>query len=346
MTVNKALEVIQKFIDFTVTEYKLTDDSKNDAGEDIAHPLEDKVESDKLIALDFGIKDATLNTIPLTLLESNGSTATEFKKISTEEFVRLPITPVVGAELDIDESLAFAVIYKSLSFLWSGYSDKSADADGLYAGHNDVTRDYLMNRDSQEVAVKTIFFRYSIEGTEWHDTYQDGDYYISFKQSDELWSNAIKFVGDGGDGGSGVATFIELTDTPDTLTAGKFLKVNDAGDGIEETDAPTSEINYRFTGDNGVSGGLMYDLLKTSNTHDFHWILLNGDATIDISKTDDKYNIELGRVYTIEIFPEGNTCTLEFEAKGNKTIDSGSYANIVQFLFDGLDIFIINNTVY
>ena len=345
MTVNNAIEYIDRYITNVVDEYKLTKESKDDAGEYIPHLLEAKTAEDKLISLDFGLKDAALNTIPLTLLESNGSTATEFKKISTEEFVRLPQTPIQGATLDIDESLAFAVIYKSLSFLYKGFVSYASDADGLYAGHNDVTRDYLMQRDSVTVEAKIIYFRFSVDGTEWHDSFIDGDYYISFKQGDGVWSSAIKFVGGDGDG-SGVATFLELTDTPDTLTAKKFLAVNDAGDAIVEVDAPASSDMLDFTGADDVSGELIVDWRITAPNNNYHYFVLNGDATVDISKTDDEYDLEMGRTYTLEINPEGYDCTISFEARGNKTIDSTSYATIIQFVYDGADIYILNNVVY
>ena len=39
--------------------------------------------------------------------------------------------------------------------------------------------------------------------------------------------------------GSGASTFTSLTDTPSTLTADKWIKVNSAGDGIEFVDAPS-----------------------------------------------------------------------------------------------------------
>ena len=38
---------------------------------------------------------------------------------------------------------------------------------------------------------------------------------------------------------SSTSTFASLTDTPSELSAGKYIKVNDAGDGIEFVDAPS-----------------------------------------------------------------------------------------------------------
>jgi len=58
------------------------------------------------------------------------------------------------------------------------------------------------------------------------------------------------FLGSGGGGSSlsnGSSTFSSLTDTPSELSAGKYIKVNDEGNGIEFVDAPS--------GDSSSSGG-------------------------------------------------------------------------------------------
>ena len=53
-------------------------------------------------------------------------------------------------------------------------------------------------------------------------------------------------------GGGGATTFVGLTDTPDVFVSGKFLKVNAAGDAIEQTDAPagggTGATTHYFDG--------------------------------------------------------------------------------------------------
>ena len=59
----------------------------------------------------------------------------------------------------------------------------------------------------------------------------------------------VGIQGSGG-GGGGAATFTALTDTPADLVAGKYLKVNAAGDAIEQTDAPadTGATTHYFDG--------------------------------------------------------------------------------------------------
>jgi len=342
MLVSKALEYINTIIKNTIDAYKLTDDSKDNEDNYITHPLENKTDDNKLEALYFGLRDATLNTIPLTLLESNESTATEFKKISTTEFVRVPNEPTADGNLDIDEGLSFAVIYKALSFLWNGYSSYASDADAIYANFDDVMRDYFSERETDTSYTETIFFRYSNDGTEWHDNYQDGDIYISFKQGDGVWSNAIKFVGeDGAEGSSGGAsTFLDLTDTPDTYTADKILAVNSDGNAIIQIDAPTGGAEEQpFDGMDGVSGNIAKNFKEIVGN--YYYVDVNDDLSFDISKDGDDYEIELGKLYTIEFIPNGHDITLAFDAMGDKTIDSSQSIVMVDILFDSIDIYIM-----
>ena len=68
------------------------------------------------------------------------------------------------------------------------------------------------------------------------------------------------------------STFASLTDTPSELSAGKYIKVNDAGDGIEFVDAPSgSGGNYEFC-TVGING--------TQNfTNNYTWVNFNGNLT-------------------------------------------------------------------
>jgi len=56
-------------------------------------------------------------------------------------------------------------------------------------------------------------------------------------------------------GGSGSSTFVGLTDTPNTFTADKFVKVNSGGSALEWTDAPTSGIPVVNVADFGALPG-------------------------------------------------------------------------------------------
>lgn len=344
MTTLRAIEYINYFISNIVGEYSSTDANVADLSADI-YALNSKTNIDKLLSLDYAIKSIALNTIPISLLESFGSTATEFKKISTQEYIRLPSIPTLDGDLDIDEALSFAVIYKALSFIWSGFSIYASDADAICASHNDITRDYLMSRDSVIIDQKTVYFRYSTDGLNFHDNFIEGDTFISFKQGDGVWGGAIKFVGGAGDGTvtAEATKFTELTDTPSMLTVGKYL-VSGENNTVIEADDPTTPEG--MVGADGVSGYLALDMRHGNGNTISSYYVLAGDLSINFSETNGVYDLDAGVIYTMEIFPSGFTCTLGFIAKGNKIIEPTSYANIIQFMYDGLDIFILQNISY
>ena len=56
-------------------------------------------------------------------------------------------------------------------------------------------------------------------------------------RGDNTWQPISGIGGGGSPGGS--TTFLGLTDTPNSFTANKWLKVNSYGDALEWTDAPT-----------------------------------------------------------------------------------------------------------
>ena len=349
MLVDNAIEYIDGYITYTVDEYKKTDKSTDTDGNYIPHPLESKTQDDKLKSLDFGLRDACLNSTPVKLIETVGSNATEFRPINDKEYVRVAQYPAIGNNLDIDESLVFAVIYKALYFLWDGYENFATQANSIYANYKDATRDYFLNRGI-DVETDPIYFRYSADGTDgsWHDNFTDGDKYISIKQGDGLWSNAIKFVGDDGatgDGGDGGATtFVDLTDTPDTLTADKWLKVNADGTALIETDAPAPPQIDPLDGESDVSGDFS---VYPKDMPPYYYFECSGDANIDIAKNaDDEYEIDYGKIYTWEIIPAGNNVTLVFDAIGDKTIDSSANVVFVELFYDGIDIYIYDKKVF
>lgn len=348
MQVDYIVDYMKKIFAQTVNIYKTTSDSKDADGNYIPHYVESITDEQLLMALDISIKNIALSTISLNLLETTGSDATVLRRISTEEFIRVPKTPKAGSKLDIDDSLAFAVMYKALAFLYSGYSSYGSDADGIVASQNDSMRDYMMSREVLPVTQKTVYFRYSSDGKSWHDNFVDGDIYISIRQGDGVWSDAIKFVGsDGAKGNGGASTFLDLSDTPTSFTADKWIKVNSAGDALIETDAPKATVTLEgMQGADGVSGDLALDMRQGKGNTVASYLVLNGDLTLDFTQTDGVYDLDAGVIYTIEIVPSGYNCTLKFDAKGNKTIDKSSYANYIQILYDGLDIYILNNIAF
>ena len=64
---------------------------------------------------------------------------------------------------------------------------------------------------------------------------------LKWSASGSTWEAGNDLTGSGGSGGA--TTFIGLSDTPSSFTANKWLKVNSAGNALEEVDAPTGISN-------------------------------------------------------------------------------------------------------
>ena len=64
---------------------------------------------------------------------------------------------------------------------------------------------------------------------------------LKWSASGSTWEAGNDLTGSGG--GGGATTFVGLSDTPSSFTANKWLKVNSAGNALEEVDAPTSGIS-------------------------------------------------------------------------------------------------------
>jgi len=92
----------------------------------------------------------------------------------------------------------------------------------------------------------------------------DGDFYINtatnkiFGPKATTWPAGVSLVGpagvDGADGADGAATFLELTDTPSTFTAGKWLKVNTGGTALEWVDEPAGSYTLPTASDSVLGG--------------------------------------------------------------------------------------------
>ena len=124
--------------------------------------------------------------------------------------------------------------------------------------------------------------------------------------------------------------FTDLADTPSTLTAGKWLKVNAAGDALEYADEPTSgyvapsaqqsfdAIKDRITAGSGVS-------LDKSDATDT--IAISSTAVADLTSTASKNAIKAavgemvsGNTETgIEVSYEGSDRTLDFAVDATET---------------------------
>jgi len=243
----------------------------------LEHPLRDIVLGDKLFALDSALKECAIRTNPLRLTVPISSTYTEYKRISLTHYIRVPREPIEGEVLDIDDGLAYGVLYMAIYFLSVKETEYKQMADEIYRVYNEAYRDMQLEQIlGDEEMADTIYVRYSSDGVEFHDSYIGGDTFISFKSGDVgAWSDPIKFVGAMSDGnftdlhdtptaytdmagkviavratedglefvdsgsGGGATSFTGLSDTPSVFVADKWLKVNTAGDGLELVDAPS-----------------------------------------------------------------------------------------------------------
>ena len=86
----------------------------------------------------------------------------------------------------------------------------------------------------------------------------------------------------GGGGGGGSSTFIGLNDTPNSLTAGKWLKVNTGGTALEWTDAPAgANTTYDLTASNGsVATEEKIILSGSDSSEDAVTLAVSGNLTI------------------------------------------------------------------
>jgi len=94
-----------------------------------------------------------------------------------------------------------------------------------------------------------------------------------------------------GSGGGGATTFVGLSDTPSSFTAGKWLKVNSAGNALEEVDAPT-DTDTTYTAGSGITlTSTEFSHSDTSTVADSD----NADGTVVQDLTFDTY----GHVQTV-----------------------------------------------
>jgi len=269
MTVDNATQIIGNVISNTLAEYDQSPDSrvKDKLGvvTRIPHPLDIVSPQDQLFSLDMALKDVALKATPVSLIENANSTASELKRISTDYFVRVPVAPVAGANLDIDDGLAYAVVFKTLGLIWREYGDYDQRADSIINTYVQAYRTYLADLIAGVVGTgKETYIRFSADGTAWHSSFTTGDIYISFKKIDTAtWTPAIQFVGSNGrnfddtlnytgnagkvvavnalengielvpQATGGATTFLGLADTPTAYVAGQVVAVNPAGNGLE-----------------------------------------------------------------------------------------------------------------
>lgn len=324
MTVDKATSTIQTIITNTLEEYDQSSDSKytDDQGVEQrkSHPLDIVDSDDILFQLDIALKDIALKAVPISLLETTGSTASELRRVSTDYYVRVPQTPVSGQDLDIDDGLAYAVVYCALGNIWREYGEYDQKSDSITNTYIQAYRQYLDDLIAGNVGSGAeTYIRFSANGTDWHSSFAAGDIYISFKKIDtDTWTPGIRFVGEDGQNGSdgqscSDTSFSALQDTPADYSgmAGKIVTVNTNENGVEFTDAPTG----------GGGSSTFKDLSDTpaAFTAD-KWVKVNstGDALEFTDAPTGGVGVAGANVFGDKIFfDDSTTGTITLDAQNN-----------------------------
>ena len=258
MKTSTALNIIDNIVQKAVNDYKENPDNqiKDSNGNVIGYkssPLLNITKNDECFQLGLSLINIALQTVPISLLEDVAtSTATELKLVSKDKFVRVPKTPTCSdnnEELDIDDALAYAVIYDTLANLDQTFSQYSQKSSIIVMNYNNAYKGLLADILAGNTGTdETVYVRFSADGENWHSNYQDGDIYISFKRDTGDWTPSIKFVGDDGKPCSDT-NFTELKDTPSSYSGnkGKVVAVNDSEDGLVFIDASSGSGATKFT---------------------------------------------------------------------------------------------------
>lgn len=315
-----------------------------------------------------------VQTVPLSLLESKGGTASIVRNLNSTWDIRTPNYPVAGETLDIDEILAQIAIYRTLSYL--GVSAYTANAKELLTTYKEG-----LVVPTEDEASDSLAFRFSSDGLEWHDTYQSGDMYFSIGRNAQ-WGNSIPI---GGGGSSGGATkFIQLSDVPQTYSAGKILKANASGTGLvfadeqaikktflELNDTPSTYVGGKFLAVNSAgsavvfvdapAGGSGQDALvgyQATMPYDFgtetskQFITLDENTTFSVALNADGLTpkMEKDTIYHMQVYPSSYLFSFsdtQIKKPASTPAFTGSeYAIIFNMMWDGDDIFVFNINSY
>jgi len=373
MLVAKALEICDKIINKAVEEYKENPDNqiKDDNGNVTGYkssPLLLISDDDVIFQLGISLVNVALQTIPISLLEdSDTSTASVLKMVTTKKFVRVPKAPEPVTDdnkdtqqLDIDDALAYAVIFDTLANLWDGFSPYGQKSNLIIMNYNNAYKNIIQSILNGTTAESNTYtaIRFSADNENWHDNYQDGDVYISFKRPDTGdWTAGIRFVGKDGTPCSDTQ-FIALQDTPSTYSGmkGKIVAVNNSENGLAFIDPPS--------GDGSGGASTFTDLSDTPSSYGSAdanaFVVVNSSAnglafkqvkiptkTTDLSDmpttlTAGKYLAvnSNGDAYELVDAPSGGGTSTPFysEATGDITLDGFTYTNFLIYPQDDGDV--------
>lgn len=279
-----------------------------------------------------------VQTVPLSLLTRKGGTQDIVRSANKDWDIRTPDTPDIGENLDIDEMLAQIVVYRALAYF--GVSSYAQNAKELLSAYKDS-----LVIPTIEEAETSIAFRFSSDGASWHDNYQNGDTTFAISKNG-TWSSNIPLGG----AGSGVTKFTQLKDVPTTYTAGKILKVNASGTGIEFSDEKTSITKFTQLADvpktllagkilvvnSGGTGLELVDMptstggtatseeligylpkmpydFKTATTKQF--LNLDAPTVFKIALDAETPKMQRDKIYHMQVYPNGNAFSFDAQIK-------------------------------
>lgn len=311
-----------------------------------------------------------VQTVPLSLLEGSGGTANIVRSVNDTWDIRTPNYPVAGETLDIDEVLAQIVMYRTLSYL--GVSSYTSNAKELLTTYKDS-----LVVPTEDEASNSLAFRFSSDGLEWHDTYQNGDLYFCVGRNAQ-WGNNIPIGG--GSGGGGVTKFIQLSDVPQTYSAGKILKANASGTGLvfadeqtikttflELNDTPSTYVAGKFLCVNGAGNAIIFADVPSGGgrdaligyvatmPYDFgnettkQFITLDENTTFSVALDGTTPKMTKDAIYHMQVYPNSYVFSFGTQIKtptSMPTFTGSEYAIIFNMVYDGDDIFVFNINSY
>ena len=128
-------------------------------------------------------------------------------------------------------------------------------------------------------------------------------------------------------------TFLGLTDTPDTFTASKFVKVNAAGDALEFVDDPNTNTTYGISCEDG-DAGTQEKITLTPSTGSADSIVLEAGTGLTIARDADKITFT-NSVTDTNTFTGLTDTPANYTDNGSKLVAVKSDASGIEFVSAG-----------
>jgi len=144
MTTAAAMAKIDEEITQILKEYDNSSASKDSTGTRIPHVLDTVSEAEKLVGINKGLLAAAMQCKPKDLWRITGTDVDpKLYDVNSTKYVKVPDTATnTGEDLDIDEALAYGVIYYAVLMLYSGNDRYSQKAETVFKTYNSVQKQY------------------------------------------------------------------------------------------------------------------------------------------------------------------------------------------------------------